>query len=199
MIYSISGIITELFESSVLIKSGGLEWEVSVSQKTQEDLEKKKDKEVRLFTWLSISEHGASFYGFSTAEERVLFLSLIKVERIGPRGALKILSHGTAQTLGSMIQNKDVDSLSRISGVGRKTAQKILMNLEDLPFKIEEAPKEKLKNDLVLSLVQMGYTKTKVEEACVHLLEKKEIVLEETQISQTMKSIIQYLRESEHE
>jgi Holliday junction DNA helicase RuvA len=86
--------------------------------------------EVMLFTYLQVREDALTLYGFATREERSLFTQLLTVSGVGPRLALDALSAGPADRLAGIIAAGDVDALARIRGIGKKTAQRIVLDLK---------------------------------------------------------------------
>jgi len=88
-------------------------------------------EEVRLLTHLVVREDAHILYAFATEEERRLFRSLIKVSGVGPKIALALLSGVSVEAFGRCVQNKDIDALIRIPGIGRKTAERLLVEMKD--------------------------------------------------------------------
>ena len=93
---------------------------------------------VKMFTYFSVKEDGVSLYGFASAEEQEMFHKLLTVSGVGPKGALGFLSQLTPQEIILAIISEDVKTLSKAPGVGRKTAQRVILELKD-KFKTEEA------------------------------------------------------------
>ncbi len=95
--------------------------------------------EVRLLTHLVVREDAHILYGFGTQEERALFRNLLKVSQIGPKIALAILSGTSVEGFTSLVKLQDAAALTKIPGVGRKTAERVLMEMKDRLDKLEEA------------------------------------------------------------
>jgi holliday junction DNA helicase RuvA len=95
--------------------------------------------EVRLLTHLVVREDAHILYGFGTQEERALFRNLLKVSQIGPKIALAILSGVSVEGFASLVKLQDAAALTRIPGVGRKTAERVLMEMKDRLAALEEA------------------------------------------------------------
>jgi Holliday junction DNA helicase RuvA len=95
--------------------------------------------EVRLLTHLVVREDAHILYGFGTQEERALFRNLLKVSQIGPKIALSILSGVSVEGFANLVKLQDPAALTRIPGVGRKTAERVLMEMRDRLDKLEEA------------------------------------------------------------
>jgi Holliday junction DNA helicase RuvA len=95
--------------------------------------------EVRLLTHLVVREDAHILYGFGTQEERALFRNLLKVSQIGPKIALAILSGTSVEGFTTLVRLQDAAALTKIPGVGRKTAERVLMEMKDRLDKLEEA------------------------------------------------------------
>jgi holliday junction DNA helicase RuvA len=95
--------------------------------------------DVRLLTHLVVREDAHILYGFGTQEERALFRNLLKVSQIGPKIALAILSGVSVEGFSTLVKLQDPAALTKIPGVGRKTAERVLMEMKDRLDKLEEA------------------------------------------------------------
>jgi Holliday junction DNA helicase RuvA len=160
MIAVIEGRIIEQDTDSVIIMVNGIGLRVSVPVQTAVKLQ--AGKEVSLFTHLIVREDALSLYGFEAKEERDLFLLLLGVNGVGPRLALSVLSALNADTIRSAIVNEQVEIFSRVPGVGKKTAQKILLYLSD-KIKKEEGLKplitiSEADQDVLSALTTLGYS-----------------------------------------
>lgn len=94
--------------------------------------------EVRLLTHLVVREDAHILYGFGTQEERALFRNLLKVSQVGPKLALAILSGTSVEGFATLVKLQDAATLTRIPGVGRKTAERVIMEMKDRLEKLEE-------------------------------------------------------------
>jgi Holliday junction DNA helicase RuvA len=94
--------------------------------------------EVRLLTHLVVREDAHILYGFGTQEERALFRNLLKVSQVGPKLALAILSGTSVEGFAALVKLQDAATLTRIPGVGRKTAERVIMEMKDRLDKLEE-------------------------------------------------------------
>jgi len=161
MFNSIQGEITEKLGGAVFIKTGGLEWEINMPLRDIDALPA-AGEEARVWLWLCHREDSMTLYGFAGEVRRATFLELLKVEGIGPKGAVKILGGISQSELERAIENEDLARLESVPGLGKKTAQKLLLALKG---KIVRAPektaggKETPFSDLVNALVDMGYEK----------------------------------------
>jgi len=95
--------------------------------------------EVRLLTHLVVREDAHILYGFGTQEERALFRNLLKVSQVGPKIALSILSGVSVEGFATLVKLQDPAALTRIPGVGRKTAERVLMEMKDRLDALEQA------------------------------------------------------------
>ena len=155
MFNSIRGTITEKLEGSVYILSGGIEWDISAPGADISRLPP-VGEEGRLFTWLYHREDQVKLYGFAAEERRATFLELIKVEGIGPKGALKILGGIGQEELENALESENLARLEAVPGLGRKTAQKMILALKGKLISAKVPPQTPYA-DLVEALAGMGY------------------------------------------
>ncbi|RBO82850.1 Holliday junction branch migration protein RuvA [Marinomonas aquiplantarum] len=130
MIGRIIGTLVEKSPPELLIDVQGLGYEISASMTTIYDLPQ-VGEQVTLFTHLIVKEDSHTLFGFTDKNERALFRVLIKVNGIGPKMALAILSSMSAEELIANVQDSDVTALTRIPGVGKKTAERLIIELRD--------------------------------------------------------------------
>ncbi|MDA3957734.1 Holliday junction branch migration protein RuvA [Oceanispirochaeta sp.] len=128
MINSIKGVITEKGDSWICLENQGMEWNLIASGTTISSLPA-IGNQARVFTWLYHKEDQMALYGFFSPKERFLFLDLISVSGVGPKGAIKILSAVRPDQLILYLEEENLDGLSSLPGLGKKTAQKILLQL----------------------------------------------------------------------
>ena len=131
MIVSLNGKLIEAGIFRAVSECAGVGYEVNIPVSTAEKLPDIGGN-VRLFTLQTFREDGQSLYGFSTAEERDFFKLLVeKVSGIGPGTALKIFSRLSLPVLQTAIQNSDIAQLSQCPGIGKKTAERLVVELRD--------------------------------------------------------------------
>lgn len=130
MIVTIEGVLVERGEAHIIVEVAGIGFHVSVPASVLRGLPSTGDT-VRLATHLIFKEDGITLYGFGEPAEKRLFLQLLTVSRVGPKMALAILSGVSAAKLSAMISSGDVAGLTRVGGVGKKTAQRIIVDLKD--------------------------------------------------------------------
>ncbi len=135
MISFIRGSLERRAENFIIIESGGIGYQVFVSPATLARLPQ-TGAEVKVYTYLDVKEGGISMYGFSS-EEQEMFHKLLTVSGVGPKGALGFLAQLTPRQLILAILSDDVKTLCQAPGVGRKTAQRVVLELKD-KFRTEE-------------------------------------------------------------
>ena len=175
MFNSLTGIITAKLPQTVYLENAGIEWDISVPDSSIDSLPHVGEK-ARLFTWLLHREDSMKLFGFASAEDRALFLDLLKVEGVGPKAALKILSSVSTAEMVKVLDAGDVAVLEKLPGVGKKTAQKMMLALKGKLTLLEEnqqfaGKREKSSpwNDVIVALTDMGYDRKRVEETVERL------------------------------
>ena len=163
MFNSIRGTITEKLFDSVCLLCGGIEWDISAPGTDIARLPL-LGEEGRVFTWLYHREDQMKLYGFFSDERRATFLELLKVEGIGPKGALKIMGGIGQEELEQALETEDLARLEAVPGLGRKTAQKMILALKGKLAMAKAAP-ETPYGDLVEALAGMGYDRRAAVEA----------------------------------
>jgi Holliday junction DNA helicase RuvA len=129
MIAYVKGIVTHLFVDSCYVDVGGVGYRVYIPGSTRENLV--TGRESLLFTYMSVREDAIVLYGFLTQDEYDLFLLLIGVNGIGPKVALGILSAVHPDGFRLAVRQKNMAVLTKISGIGKKTAERIVLELQD--------------------------------------------------------------------
>ena len=158
MFNSLSGSISGRGPGTLYLTTSGVEWELDVSGYTLRELA--GDTEARVFTYLHHREDQMRLYGFSGETERRVFLELLRVSGIGPKAALKLLSAASPGELARLLQSEDVDGLARLPGIGKKTAQKLILTLRGTLVAADPGDPGH-GDDLVEALVEMGFDKTR--------------------------------------
>ena len=130
MLYSITGKIVLTEPHTAVIECGGIAYRLTVSANTLAQLAGKTG-EIRLFTYMQVREDALELYGFDDTEELSAFRLLISVSGVGPKAAMSILSLLTYGQFAIAVSTGDTKSISRASGVGAKTAARIVLELKD--------------------------------------------------------------------
>lgn len=129
MIAHIKGIIAEKFGNAMIVDVHGVGYEVQVAAGDYEGL--LLGEEVKLYTYHHIREQSQDLFGFSTLAAKKLFELLISVQGIGPKAALAILSLGDSEAVRNAIANEDAVFVAKASGVGKKSAERVIVDLAD--------------------------------------------------------------------
>lgn len=159
MIYRLKGTIIEKHPSGIVIDVGGVAYEATVSLATF-SLLPAEGSEGLLYTHMAVREDGVFLYGFASLDEKQIFLLLTTVSGIGPKMAIKILSGIGSDELKSAISAGDHSILSSVPGVGKKTAERIVVELKDKfdGFALAGASSfGGVIDDVVSALVNLGY------------------------------------------
>jgi len=157
----LEGTLRQLDATRALLVAGGVGYEIHISLSTYYRLEGKRDAALDIYT--HVREDTLALYGFATAEEKLAFEKLISISGIGPTLAQKILSGIDANDLADAIARADARKLSSIPGVGKKTAERICLELRDklvaVPVSTSAlpAPGPSIDDDVHSALVNLGY------------------------------------------
>ena len=130
MIGRIQGKILEKIPPHILVDCNGVGYEIEVPMTTFYDLPE-VGNEVVLLTHFLVREDAQLLFGFATDQERIIFRKLLKVNGIGAKASLSILGGMTVNELTHSIQTQDVNSLTKIPGIGKKTAERLILELKD--------------------------------------------------------------------
>jgi Holliday junction DNA helicase RuvA len=169
MFNSLTGEITFKGDERLCVQTAGVEWELTVSRRALERLPA-IGQVARIYTHLVHRDDAMRLYGFSDQAERALFLDLQKVDGVGPRGALKMLSGVDREQFSQALDRDDLDALSAVPGVGRKTAQKIILTLKGKLTPIGENPSRSAEDDIATALVGMGFDRKTAKAAATAAL-----------------------------
>ncbi|MCK4548513.1 MAG: Holliday junction branch migration protein RuvA [Candidatus Krumholzibacteria bacterium] len=171
MISSVEGILAGRSETSIVVETGGFGFEIHVPATALASLGNIGER-VRLSTYLHVREDALTLFGFATEYDRGVFMALLGVSGVGPKAALAMMSAGSAAVLAGMIRGEDVPSLVRIPGIGKKTAERIILELKD---KIEvsgesagpagPATRPETLEEAVAALMSIGLTRNNAERA----------------------------------
>lgn len=161
----------------VILTDAGIAFKVNISD-TSSLLTEREGEEVSVYTYLQVKEDGMSLYGFENTDGLMLFEQLISVNGVGPKAGLAIMSLGTPNQIKGAIAAKDSGSLTKAPGIGKKTAERVILELSDkvsaLPFGEEvldggkvvmTIPGSEERAEAILALTTLGYTKKESESA----------------------------------
>lgn len=191
MIAFVKGSLTDVESDRVIIDVGGIGYNVFVSSYTMSRLPL-EGNEVKLYTYLNVKEDLMQLYGFLSKDELRIFKLLIGVNGIGPKGGLGILSYLTPDDLRFAVMANDVKAISAAPGIGKKTAEKLILELKDKLGSIEpeEVPtsesvtgntpfSKEIQTDAVQALVALGYGSTEALRAVANVMTEQEDSVEE--------------------
>jgi Holliday junction DNA helicase RuvA len=164
MFNSITGIVTGKIDDNLRVRTGGVEWEITVPL-TDINLIPPSGEEAQVFTWLSHREDQMKLFGFADENRRSTFLELLKVEGIGPRQAVKIMGGIGQEELQRALDTEDVVRLEAVPGLGKKTAQKMILALKGRLARGGKPLSAAPHSDLVTALTEMGYDQRSASEA----------------------------------
>jgi Holliday junction DNA helicase RuvA len=177
MIGYLKGKLLYTEENTAVLEVNGVGYEAIVSTSCLKYLIDNKGGEI--YTYLAVREDGVSLYGFISREEKKMFLKLITVSGVGPKMGITVLSQTTLKDLATMVATSDVKGLSKIKGLGKKTAERIILELREKMVESVSLSDEPLENasaniddkdyqDAMLALLGLGFEKGE----CVKVLTK---------------------------
>lgn len=189
MIAFLKGTVQEQMEHSLIVNVGGIGYEVYCIERDCSARGAKKGKEIELYTHHYLRETSAELYGFLQRGERDMFGILIGISGIGPKGALNILNTAPLDVLQRAIIEGDTSILTRVSGIGTRIAQKIIVELKDrfagdwgvLPGDIAAD------TDVVEALEMLGYSKVQAQRVL------KDIPQEIDSVEEKIKEALKFL------
>ncbi len=181
MIAHLSGTLLSKQATSVILDVNGVGYEITIPVSTFYDLEE-PGSNVQLRIYTHVREDALQLYGFKTARERELFLRLISVSGIGPKLGITLLSGMSADEMIASIRTNNLARLTLIPGVGRKTAERLVMELRDKVASLSSAELEEelgaqtssgtgvltedsMRSDVLSALLNLGYQRNAAERA----------------------------------
>lgn len=168
----IKGTVEENYIDSIVVENNGIGYKINVSSNTIMNLQ--VGEATKIYTKLIVREDDMSLCGFVSREELKMFELLTSVSKIGPKVALSILSFASPAQLGAYILSEDIGKLSKAPGVGKKTAERIVLELKDKvdknniefePTLLSQKPTLISQDESVDALVALGYTLSESKEA----------------------------------
>ncbi len=193
MYESITGKITEITPTFVIVECNGIGYQIHISLSTYTQIQ--TSKEIKLLLHLIVREDAHLLYGFFNKLERDIFRLLISVSGIGANIARMMLSSLTPAEIQQAILDNDVSLLTSIKGVGTKSAQRIILDLKDKLSRVAVSDEiftykdNRIKDEALSALVMLGFSKSAVEKTIQKILsENKDIVVEDL-IKRALKSL----------
>lgn len=188
MIAQIEGKIARIKGNTVIVMVGGIGYRVAVSSYTLGKVAGKQDS-VLFYIHTHVREDMFALYGFLNDEELTMFELLISISGIGPKVALSILSIADVKTICTAIVNKDPSILTRVSGVGKKTAERVIIELQNKvgDMELSDQSSTLIDQDAIEALTSLGYSVTEAREGLKQVPES--ITDVSARIRQTLKNL----------
>ena len=182
MIASLSGKLEAVNTDSVIVNVSGVGFLVFMPSNALSVIGSLDDK-IKLYTHLHVREDTLALYGFSTPEELRLFETFITVSGIGPKLSLAMLSAMTVAQLTMAIAAGDANTLRQIPGIGKKTSERIILELKDkIETEILTMPLSRTtesNNDVIAALISLGYSVTEAARAASTIPSDKDLTVQE--------------------
>lgn len=181
MIRHITGKYLFYEKGSIVVETqGGIGFRIHVAD-TSPVLNAREGDVVQLYTYMQVKDDGMSLFGFNDRDALTLFEQLLTVNGVGPKAGLAIMSIGTVNQIKAFIMHKDAKSIAKAQGVGKKTAERVILELADkvsaVSIQDAEIATESAvlfsdeRNNAVVALTTLGYSKAEAEEAIGHVPE----------------------------
>lgn len=178
MIGSLRGKVAEVSHEAVIVDVGGVGYEVLAPLGILADLSLKSGQDVFLYTYTHVREDALTLFGFLEKQEKAVFLSLLKVNGVGPKMAMNILSAERVERILEMIESGDVKALSKLPKVGKKTAEQLILTLKGKLVLSDDSSGQKkaggaggvrVQSELSSALVNLGFRFQDVEKVVSEL------------------------------
>ena len=203
MIAFIKGTVDSLSEGKMILESHGIGYELNIPA-SMFDAGIREGEELKIYTHMSVREDGISLFAFLSREDLEIYRMLIGVSGIGPKAALAVLSTLTADNLRFAVLSEDVQAIAKTPGIGKKTAQKLILELKD-KLKLEDALENtvnavqntadtsagmanEMTGEAVQALVALGYGNTEALKA-VRQVE----ITEEMSVEDVLRQSLKYM------
>ena len=178
MFNSLTGLITGKYPQKLFLTTNGIEWDI-VMPDTSLDALPHVGEDARVFTYLQHTDAAMTLFGFASERDRALFFDLLKVDGVGPKSAVKIMSSIALEQLVVALDDGNLAALEKIPGLGKKTAQKMLLALKGKLTLDEGGAKQTAAQtrggeyaDVIVSLANMGYDRRDVEAVIARLADE---------------------------
>ncbi|MCK5021888.1 MAG: Holliday junction branch migration protein RuvA [Candidatus Pacebacteria bacterium] len=189
MISQLTGQIEYQGDNFIILNVSGVGYKIFASIEVIETIKSKENTEIKLWTHLAVRENSMDLYGFLEKAELNFFELLITISGIGPKTALGILNVATVSTLISAISTEDTSYLTKVSGIGEKNAQKIILELKNKIQNIEGISPKNIEGELdtIDALKALGYSTREITDALQQI--DKSII----DVGEKVKEVIKYL------
>jgi holliday junction DNA helicase RuvA len=204
MIAHLSGTLLSKEPNQVVVDVGGVGYEVNIPLSTFYDLDDERS-DVQLLIYTHVKEDALQLYGFKTASERKLFVHFISVSGVGPKLGIALLSHMKAEELIESIKSNNLARLTQIPGVGRKTAERLVVDLRDKMIQLSQAQvaqetgvkpeatyvssEDAVRADALSALLNLGYQRSAAEKAIDAALGEGGDITVESILRRTLKKL----------
>ncbi len=175
MIHSISGTVVDKLGQSLLLKVGSFVLQILCDTQTLEIVE--PGQLTQLYTHVQLNQDELVVYGFLSLEKLKIFRKIMKVSKIGPKTALRIVSVVEPEEFVWLVKNAEIAKLSALPGIGRKTAERLVAELKDEDFQIEADFSSEM-FDAIEALVMLGFSRQEAKQAVLSAF-KKDMSVEE--------------------
>lgn len=130
MYFYLKGVVTQKTEQCIIMEVGGIGYQVYISKQLLSDICVSEEIKM-IYTYMSVKEDGMTLYGFQTQAEQSIFLKLLSVSGVGAKSGLSMISELSAEDIVMAIASGDIKTLSQAQGIGKKTAERIVLELKD--------------------------------------------------------------------
>ena len=188
MIGYLKGKVLSYNSGMVLLENNGVGYEINCSSSVYAKLV--NDRQGEVYTYMAVREDGIYLYGFISLEEKNMFLKLITVSGVGPKMGITVLSNMDLKSLALSIATQDVKTLSKIKGLGKKTAERIILELREkitevdsetgeIKVTVADEKFESENQDAIVALMGLGFTKAECVKAVKEAKENGANTIEE--------------------
>ena len=204
MIAHLSGTLLSKEPNQVIVDVGGVGYDVTIPLSTFYDLNDEKSA-VELLIYTHVKEDALQLYGFKTSGERKLFVHFISVSGVGPKLGIALLSHMKADELIESIKSNNLARLTQIPGIGRKTAERLVVDLRDKMVQLSQAQvaeqtgtrteavyastEDSVRGDALSALLNLGYQRSGAEKAIDAALSEGGDITVESILRRTLKKL----------
>ena len=191
MIEHVRGVLQYKSPTFIVIETGGIGYKINLPLASYELLPAEGD-EIKINTYLHYREDNLALYGFLSQEERDFFLLLISISKIGPKSALRMLSSISPSEFKKAIKRGDLTTLTDIPGIGKKTAQRLILELKERVAEEEiiEGGDEELARDALSALLSLGYSRNEARKAIREVIDSSK---EELDLASLIKKALRYI------
>lgn len=202
MITHLRGKLIEKNQSSLIIDCNGVGYYLHISSYTYSSLLEEEGKEISIYTYLFIKDNQHVLYGFFERIERKIFSHLISVNGIGPSSAITLLSSLTPHEIEESISREDIEVFNQVKGIGKKTAQRIIIELKDkisiIPSTIPKKGKNVnffdktpifIKKEALSALIVLGFSPKESKKVLEDILDKNPEFTVENLIKESLKKL----------